>query len=305
VAHHQFALASGRNIGVSVLGDPLSSRLVVICLPSAAAGAFDPNPEVTGTCPARIIQIDRPGYGSSDPLPDDENPTVEAFADDIAEYLRSVTSQADALTQLEFGRAAVIGWSFGGATALALAARYPELIDRVVLVASPRPRRIRSGERFSAIAELRKHGIERDFRSMKASLDDDGPPSLISLGVDDSDPALEPLGVRGRLERMLDAAWVQESAGLATDRLAVRSRDWLDRGDEVTQKTLLVYGARDVLASAKDAAWFERHIASAHLITVPGAGHLVVIDAWADIVDWVCRGDEATDQGVKDPQLRR
>jgi pimeloyl-ACP methyl ester carboxylesterase len=140
---------------------------------------------------------------------------------------------------------------------------------------------------------------------MKTSLDDDGPPSLISLGVDDSDSALEPLGVRGRLERMLDAAWVQDSAGMATDRLAVRSRDWLDLADEVTQDTLLVYGSRDVLASAKDAAWFARHVARARLMTVPDAGHLVVIDAWADIVDWACRGDEATEQGVADPQLRQ
>jgi pimeloyl-ACP methyl ester carboxylesterase len=291
MAHHQFELKSGRRIGVSVLGDPIATRLVVLCLPTPAAGPFDPDPEVTSREPIRLIQIDRPGYGGSDVLPDGVRPTVELFSDDIAEYLRNVKSIARELSGLEFGPAAVVGWSFGGAVATMLAARHPDLIDRLVIVGAPRPQKIRAGERYSVIGELRKHGIERTFASLRATLDDDGHPALIHLGVDDGDPDLEPLGVRGRLDRMLDAGWAQGSAGMATDRIAVRERGWLDAVGSVQQETLLVYGAEDQVATTRDAVWFERHIRRPSRVTVPDAGRLVLFRAWSDILAFV-RSDE-------------
>jgi pimeloyl-ACP methyl ester carboxylesterase len=287
MAHHQFELASGRRIGVSVLGDPLATRLVVLCLPTPAAGPLDPDPEVTSREPVRLIQIDRPGYGASDMLPKGVNPTVELFADDIAEYLHGIQKIATDISDLEFGPAAVIGWSFGGAVATMLAARHPDLIDRVVLVGSPRPQRIRTGERYSVIGELRKHGVERTFPSLRASLDDDGHPTLIHLGIDDRDPDLTPLGVRGRLDRMLDAGWSQGAAGMATDRIAVRDRRWLDTASAVQQRTLLVYGAQDVVATTRDADWFEHRLRRSTRLTVPDAGHLVLFRAWASILAFV------------------
>jgi len=302
VAHHQFTLRSGRRIGVSVLGDPLATRLVVLCLPTPGAGAFDPDPQVTAREPVRLIEIDRPGYGSSDPL--DENPTVERFADDIAEYLESITVQARELSGLDYGPAAVIGWSFGAAVAASLAAQHPSLIDRVVIVAAPSPKKMRSGERFSVISEARKHGIERTFDSLKSSLDDDGRPELVNLGVDDGDPALEPLGVRGRVDRMLDASWSQQSAGIATDRLAVRNCAWLDTSKRVTQRTLLVYGESDVLGTPRDAAWYRRSIHCAEQLIFSGAGHLVLLTAWAQILQWVSN-DHAAQRGMEDAQIRR
>jgi pimeloyl-ACP methyl ester carboxylesterase len=294
MAHHQFELESGRRIGVSVLGDPIANRLVVLCLPTPAAGPFDPDPEVTSREPIRLIQIDRPGYGGSDVLPDGVRPTVELFADDIAEYLGSIKRIAAEISGLEFGPAAVIGWSFGAAVATMLAARHPDLIDRVVLVGAPRPQKIRTGERYSAIGELRKHGIERTFASLRATLDDDGHPTLIQLGIDDADPDLKPLGVRGRLDRMLDAGWTQGSAGMATDRLAVRGSGWLVAAGLVQHPTLLVYGAQDTVASAKDADWFERHVRRSSRVTVPEAGRLVLLRAWPDILAFVRPEEQQT-----------
>ena len=288
-----------------MLGDPLATRLVVVSLPTPGAGEFDPDPTVTSRSPVRLIVIDRPGYGASDPLPDPEIPTVERFADDVAEYLHAIRREASELSGLELGPAAAIGWSFGATVTTALAARHPDLVDQIVLVAAPRPKRLHSGERFSVIAELRKHGVERSFASLKDSLDEGGRPTLLALGVDDGDPALAPLGVRGRLDRMLESAWSRESAGMATDRLAVRSQTWVELVGKLAPETLLVYGDRDGVASARDAIWFERHISDARRITVPGAGHLVVIDAWADILQWVDSKERPVQQGEADPQLRR
>jgi len=241
-----------------------------------------------------LIQIDRPGYGASDALSADESPSVERFADDIAEYLRSINNEASSLSDLNFGPASAIGWSFGGYVAAALAARHPDLVDRLVIVATARPRRLQSGERFSIIAELRKHGVERGFEGLRASLKDDGAPSLLQLGIDDADPALATLGVRGQLDRSLEAGWTQDAAGVAFDRLAVRDHDWLAVADHVDVSTLLVYGAEDVLAEEKDARWFEHHIRDSALVTAPDAGHLVLLPEWARILDFVSERAEPT-----------
>lgn len=293
MAHHQFELSSGRHIGVSILGEPLATRLVLLCLPTACAGPFDPDPIVTVAAGIKVIEIDRPGYGASDPLPDDIAPTVEQFADDMAEYLQRVEIVASDTSGERFGTVAIIGWSFGGIVAAAFAARHPDLVDRLVLVATPRPEQLQHGERYSAIAELRKHGVERTRASLKASLDDDGHPSLLTIGIDGDDPDLAPLGMRGRVERMIDAGWMQQSSGIASDRLAVRANDWVDAVSAASGETLLVYGARDDLATSKDADWFEHRLGHSTRVEAVGSGHLVIATEWPRITSFVAADEKA------------
>jgi pimeloyl-ACP methyl ester carboxylesterase len=73
----------------------------------------------------RVIAPDTRGHGRSS---DSDDPfTFHQFADDMAGLLR----------QLNVSRADVVGFSDGGATALVLAMRYPELVERVVLLGTP------------------------------------------------------------------------------------------------------------------------------------------------------------------------
>jgi pimeloyl-ACP methyl ester carboxylesterase len=73
----------------------------------------------------RLIAPDLPGFGESEkPSPSRFPYGVEAFAEAIA----------DLYAGLELGRAAVVGHGLGGAIALTLAARHPELVQRLVLL---------------------------------------------------------------------------------------------------------------------------------------------------------------------------
>ena len=65
----------------------------------------------------RLIVPDLPGHGGSDPLP----------------AAASLTAYADSLAALLDGPAAVVGHSLGGAIALRLAIRRPELVSALVL----------------------------------------------------------------------------------------------------------------------------------------------------------------------------
>lgn len=73
----------------------------------------------------RVMAYDRVGYGRSDPRPDDDY-TVDANARELVAFL--------AAAQLE--DATIVGWSYGGKTAMTAALLDPSRMGRVVLVDS-------------------------------------------------------------------------------------------------------------------------------------------------------------------------
>jgi pimeloyl-ACP methyl ester carboxylesterase len=75
----------------------------------------------------RILAPDFPGFGDS------EKPPTTRFAYDVNAFAEVV---ADLYAGLDIGRAAVVGHALGGAVAITLAARHPELVSRLVLVDS-------------------------------------------------------------------------------------------------------------------------------------------------------------------------
>ena len=76
-----------------------------------------------------LLGPDRPGYGASDPLREDEpgHPRERR-----RRYSRNPGSPGNTL-------GGVAGWSAGGSVALALAARRPDLVSRIVVFSTPAP----------------------------------------------------------------------------------------------------------------------------------------------------------------------
>ncbi|MEO8180842.1 MAG: alpha/beta hydrolase [Deltaproteobacteria bacterium] len=73
----------------------------------------------------RVVAPDLPGFGQSEKPPESRFPYgINAFADAVL----------DLYAGLELGRAIVVGHALGGAVAITLAARHPELISKLVLV---------------------------------------------------------------------------------------------------------------------------------------------------------------------------
>jgi pimeloyl-ACP methyl ester carboxylesterase len=73
----------------------------------------------------RVVAPDLPGFGHSEKPPESRFPYgINAFADAVV----------DLYAGLELGRAIMVGHALGGAVAITLAARHPELISRLVLI---------------------------------------------------------------------------------------------------------------------------------------------------------------------------
>jgi pimeloyl-ACP methyl ester carboxylesterase len=73
----------------------------------------------------RVIAPDFPGFGAS------EKPPVSRYSYEVEAVAEAI---ADLYAALELGRAHVVGQCLGGAVALVLAARHPELVSKLVLV---------------------------------------------------------------------------------------------------------------------------------------------------------------------------
>jgi pimeloyl-ACP methyl ester carboxylesterase len=250
-APEMILLKSGRRVALHRLAEGNGQRTIVFCHAAPGAGNLDPNPEETKKRHITLISVDRPGYGNSEPVSGDAWASVETAADDLAEVLQ----------QLNISQAGVVGWSAGGRVALALAARRPELVDRVVILATPAPE-----EAVSWIPEEQKQGLEalrplppaEAHQQLAAQLSQMLPenPSdedlLTLLGRSPADDEVLAIpGVLSRVTSMLKSAYAQGTVGLAADIAGYCLRPWGFEPAEVQAKTLCLYGAKDPVAGSR------------------------------------------------------
>lgn len=258
-------------------------HVVVLCHSAPGAGIFDPDPAETRARNVRLLSVDRPGYGGSDPVVGTWA-TVASAADDLAEVLDS----------LRVKRVGVAGWSAGGRVALALAARRPDLVDRLAVLATPAPDVelpwIGRGQReeLERLGALAPDSAQAELARRLASLipaDPDSAEALWLVGAGAADEAaLRADGVRTRLGEMLRAAFLQGATGLAADIVGYCLRPWGFEPEEVRAKTLLLYGSRDALADPRHGRWWQARLPDARLEVAPGAGHLLVVPTWARVL---------------------
>ncbi|RKR73294.1 alpha/beta fold hydrolase [Frondihabitans australicus] len=301
MADRIFALSSGRGVAFSASGDALARRLVVFCLPTGMAGAFDPDPLITDTWGVRLITLDRPGYGSSAVLPLGEAPSIDGRTDDVAEYIQTAETVADEVSKADFGKIGVIGWGAGAEFAAALAARHPELVDRLALVAPRAPHHAGRDERHSGLVEALRARPGHSVEAVATEIADTGWADLSSVGIADDDPAYDTnAGLRHRLERSVAEAATQGSLGVAGDLIAFRDSSWHSGVGDVTADTLIVTGATDDSVDEKQARWYGSRIAGAEMVSVPEAGHLVIATEWDRILRHV-----APKHGGLPPEIRQ
>ena len=245
-------IRSGRTICFHTTGSSDAGRCVVFVHPSPGSGAFDPDPDQTARRHVLLVGVDRPGYGGSDPYRQGDFPSIAAAVDDIAAVL----------DRLGFTTAGVAGWSAGGRVALALAARLPEVVDRVAVLATPAP--------ADAVAWA--------------------PPDRHEL-IDVLRPPHTGAEVKARLDAMLEHAG---SGGLADDILSYAARPWGFDPEDVQAKTLLLYGMADVTVKGAHARWWKDRLPDSRIEMMPKLGHLLIVPAWERVLSHLAPGSIAS-----------
>jgi 3-oxoadipate enol-lactonase len=198
----------------------------------------------------RVIAVDARGFGET-PLGATKY-AIADLADDVAGLL----------AHLGVARAAVLGMSMGGYTALACALRHPQRVSALVLAdtradADPAPMR---AARDGAIARIRANGSGPYLDgSMARLLSPAAPLTLVGF-------------LRARAEDRAESL----IAGIE----ALRDRP--DRTGELVAvrcPTLAIHGTGDQVTPAEEMRKMAAAIAGARFVELPGAGHLAHLEA--------------------------
>lgn len=205
----------------------------------------------------RVIAIDLPGMGKSDPFTD-RAAGVSRLADYLVEFMAAVGITT----------AAVLGSSWGGAIALSLAARYPQSVDALILHAPVTPWFMPSTRQSWllkppvaapiawTLSRLRPQSYRRFIAAMY------GHPALLN------DETV--LGYAADLQR-------PGTGSVITGYMRHWRRELSKLGDELKRlhtPALLVWGEKDNIIPVRSAKTLQKHLAGAKLKIIPGAGHL-------------------------------
>jgi 3-oxoadipate enol-lactonase len=194
-----------------------------------------------------LIVPDLRGFGESDVMEADDS--MIGYASDIAGLL----------THLRVKNAFLAGHSMGGYVALAFAREYPERVEGLGLVSSqvladPPDRR---EARYATAEQVLQHGMGEVVESMASKLSAD---SQIQESMRELMSKQRPLGTYSALRAMADR--LDSSDLLVTFNFPV----------------VLVHGDADALIPVERAREIKIAIPQAHLVDLPGVGHLPMLE---------------------------
>lgn len=228
----------------------------------------------------RVIAVDLPGFGDSDPLPAPAE--MAGYAGAVATLLR----------HLGIDRAAVAGHSMGGLVALALAEESPDLVARLVLVGSggvpmsERHLRTVLGVLRTAHRTLTRRPLLRLIASNRTA-------RRVLLRGAMHDPGVMSDALAALVAPQLDApAFLDAIRASAT---AVRT----SRPEGIVTPTALIWGELDPFAPVHTAEAMLDLLPNARLDVIPGVGHSPMVEAPAEFTRLLLRGADITDRDIR------
>jgi pimeloyl-ACP methyl ester carboxylesterase len=272
-------LRDGRHTAYCEWGD-LDGRPVVLLHGAPCSRLFCPDEDATESAGVRLLTIDRPGYGRSDPQPDR---TLLDWPDDFGEF-------AD---QLGLPPCPVIGWSAGGRYAMALGFHAPDRVTTLGLAASVGPIQEVPGAIDELSPEDRFHmGLLLDDRNaglaaIRAACDwmaGDGWEAMFRETWGEADDAVlaDPVTLEAMKEMIRESAR-QGTLGFVADEADALS-PWGFSVAEIRQPAHVWCGGSDPQVRQPHADYLAISIPRATLVAYPGEGHLIPISHWAEML---------------------
>lgn len=225
----------------------------------------------------RLIAPDRPGYGDTSSLP------ARALGDEVGD----VEAVVDAL---EVSRFDVLGFSGGGAHAMACAARLAGRVRRVGLVSTQAPLdRVGTegmADGFRQLWDLATTDFPAFEQALEGALVAAGNAyELLLGGAPATDRAvLQSDAVADPYRQSLAEAMRQGLAGMFEDVRALAG-PWSFDITEVAQSTSIWHGAGDTNVPVGMGRFLERSLPDARLTEWPGAAHFEAFRRQGEVLD--------------------
>ncbi|MDQ7824553.1 MAG: alpha/beta fold hydrolase [Candidatus Eremiobacteraeota bacterium] len=193
----------------------------------------------------RVIAPDLPGYGRS------EKPSsfsIEMLVASVAEIARHFS-----LTRVH-----LVGNSLGGVVAIECATRFPELVERIVLVGTP---------------SVDKNELEKTLSTLTTWIKADGTPR-----VSVEDARLVFPGADTKITALMNESLAQAGITFSTANEALRSYDMKGALASFSKPALIIWGDQDRITSINHAWILSRLMGGAPVWLIKGGGHSPQVD---------------------------
>ena len=231
----------------------------------------------------RLLHLDRPGFGRSDPAP---RRTITGFIADVLAVCNVL-----GVKQLRLA-----GISGGAPYALAMAALVPKLVARTAIVSGIGPPgtmpigQFRLRNYLGLLLAPRAPWLVRPFTWGMGSLALSDPAAYLRMVAGALGPAdaavLKRPDVRAMFVEDLAEAFAQSSRAMLHD-LALIGDDWGFALETVRSPLRVWHGAADQAVPAAAARAIAGRVRGAELTLLPGEGHFLVFDRWREILAWL------------------
>ena len=202
----------------------------------------------------RVISVDPPGHGRSEPVP-------RAYTLDDC-----VTAALTIMDALGVARTTWCGLSWGGMVGMRVAARFPERVNALVLAdCSARVAPALDRLKYGLLAGIaRRYGVSDLLARVVMRIMFHAPsahPEAVSQAV----------AVAKRLDRA--------SLGRAVDAVLLHRNDVSDAVRRIAVPTLVVVGEHDRATPVAESEHIARLVPRSHFLKLPHAGHLSALEA--------------------------
>jgi pimeloyl-ACP methyl ester carboxylesterase len=271
----EIALRDGRRIAYCEWGDR-HGRPIILCHGAPGSRLFGPDSTTTAEAGVRLITVDRPGYGRSEPKPGRQ----------ICDWPADIVELAAALGVEEFD---VAGHSSGGPYALACAANLPGRVKRVSLISCIAPYSEPSSQPADDDEELTRLARQDLARAAEeiaksAAWLVESPERFLDLPRPEPDVRLltDP-AIRSMFVKNLREAVNQGVDAYGWD-CALERRPWGFALGEISADVWIFQGEQDLAVPTSQAHTLAAAVPDSHLRLFPDAGHGLILSNWSDIL---------------------
>lgn len=279
-------LADGRRLGYDDVGDPAGMPVLFFHGLGGTRVMRHPDDGIAERAGVRLIAVDRPGIGASDPARDR---TLRDWPSDVLGLV----------DRLEIGRFALLGHSGGGPHAMAVAAALPDRVATLGLASSSVPlsgdhatRVVPPGWRLIGMLGARRPSLIRAAMLVQVGLFRRSPRrafALVRRYLPEADRRiLARPEVAAVLRRSIATLFAQGGGGIADDAAALGAPPGF-RPEEIRVPTWVWHGSADNVLPLRYARYLARTIPGAELRIFPGEGHFAYLAHWEEMLRTLAR----------------
>lgn len=279
--HQTLKLADGRALGFAECGDPAGVAVFHFHASGSSRLERPADESILVDLGIRFITTDRPGHGLSDPQPSRK---LLDWPDDVAQL-------ADHLGIDQFY---VMGWSAGGAPALACAFKLPERVQAAALVSSVSPpdcpgqyKGLPLANRLWKIGARRIPALVRLMRRaayplIMGDLEEAGKNMSMSFPLEDRRLLDDPEDLK-RFAKDIQEGYRQGWEGPVQDDM-VNARPWGFRLEDIALRVNIWQGDIDQNMRLHHAHCLHSRLPNSHLTVWQGEAHLALLVHWREVL---------------------